>query len=912
MKTKKQLITVFTSIFTLAAAFNSSAQFNVPSTFHRITIDGSLADWGGVPLAYTAPPGPTNGIQYKDIYIANDENYLYIRFSLYAPGNPFLFINNLYIDADNSTATGLIEGSSPSIGSDMLIESGVGYQQLSGVFNAGGIDNLGWAAAGTGDSMNYEVRVSRAATYNVGGGTVFNNATIAILFDAASSGYAHLEWFPDDATGGGFIYTFAPVPQPLTTNLSLLTMTNTAWAANDSGSDLATAWLDSAYDDTQAGWTSGQGLLGYTPNPGAYPVAIHKSLASGPNTYYFRSHFQWTNDSLNAVLVVTNYLSDGAVYYLNGYEVKRVRMPAGPITYVTAASATNTPAGSADVFGISSAGLVNGDNIVEVEAHQAPGSSADLVFGLSLTAAISYPIFVEDTTLPADQSVLAGQPVTFLSGIIGSGPISYQWYFNGTSAISGATNASLAIPLVLTNNAGHYSLFASNSDGTATTRSALLTVSSTTVTITNPPANQVAEEGRPATFSVGVSGTPLISYQWKYGVNQIAGATNATYTIAASSQTNAGSYSVSVSNPGGSASSSAASLTVLHDTIPPSVSAIATGGNTIVVNFDEFVSAATAGDFTKYSLNGGVSVIAAVPNTNDASQVTLTTSASLAFGTVYTLSINGVTDLFGNPAHTSASFVRGITIDGSFDDWAGVSPIYTTGAPSASGGADFKEIYALNDANYYYFRVVLWGDIPPASGQFPYYANLYFDTDNDPTTGLLTVGSPGLGYSAIGSEMLCQSGASYQEKNGNFNDGFGIVGLDWLCLPAAPGTNFEFRLSRAATFADGTNVFGTNVINFIFQGVAPSYVAVTQAPPGGSGTLSYTNISSASAPALKPGNLAIYALGQNQTALVWEDPSATLQTSSALAGASWTNLPSAASPYVISSATGLRFFRLAH
>ena len=69
--------------------------------------------------------------------------------------------------------------------------------------------------------------------------------------------------------------------------------------------------------------------------PSDYP-AINTPLPSGPNTYYFRTYFQWTNDTANVAFVVTNYLSDGAVYYLNGAQLDAIRMPAGTVTYATA------------------------------------------------------------------------------------------------------------------------------------------------------------------------------------------------------------------------------------------------------------------------------------------------------------------------------------------------------------------------------------------------------------------------------------------------------------------------------------------------------------------------------------------------------------------------------------------------
>jgi hypothetical protein len=281
-------------------------------------------------------------------------------------------------------------------------------------------------------------------------------------------------------------------------------------------------------------------------------------------------------------------------------------------------------------------------------------------------------------------------------------------------------------------------------------------------------------------------------------------------------------------------------------------------------------------------------------------QVLLTVTAPLTLGTVYALAINGVKDLFGNAAAVSGQFARDITIDGSFDDWTGIPPVYVSSAPSGNtDAADFAAIYVYNDANYYYFRVTLWSDINPASGQFPDYVNMEFDTDNN----------AGTGYGPIGSEMLIQSGFSYQEKNGNFNDGVGSInGLNWLCLPQSPGTNFEFQISMAATFPDnGQPVFTTNQVNFLFQGMTPNFVVENQAPP--SGAISYVNITPPTIGSLPLGKLGIFALPAGRAAVLWNLPGQ-LQVSSSITGGSWTNLPAATSPYVIPVASGEQYFRL--
>jgi hypothetical protein len=82
-------------------------------------------------------------------------------------------------------------------------------------------------------------------------------------------------------------------------------------------------------------------------------------------------------------------------------------------------------------------------------------------------------------------------------------------------------------------------------------------------TIVTPPANQTVTAGQTATFSVTASGTAPLSYQWQKNGADINGATLASYTTpVATAQDNDEQFRVVVSNSVGSATSSAATLTV--------------------------------------------------------------------------------------------------------------------------------------------------------------------------------------------------------------------------------------------------------------------------------------------------------------------------------------------------------------
>ncbi len=85
------------------------------------------------------------------------------------------------------------------------------------------------------------------------------------------------------------------------------------------------------------------------------------------------------------------------------------------------------------------------------------------------------------------------------------------------------------------------------------------------------------------------------------------------------------------------------------DTTPPEIASVHALGEAtrVVVDFSEPLNAASAGNAANYAISGGIAVAAAVLHDNQHA-VTLTTSA-LAAGTGYTLTVDNVSDLAGNP-----------------------------------------------------------------------------------------------------------------------------------------------------------------------------------------------------------------------------------------------------------------------
>jgi glucose/arabinose dehydrogenase len=87
--------------------------------------------------------------------------------------------------------------------------------------------------------------------------------------------------------------------------------------------------------------------------------------------------------------------------------------------------------------------------------------------------------------------------------------------------------------------------------------------------IDGQPASQTVAVGQSATFSVSASGTAPLSYQWQRNAADIAGANNASYTLAGAAAGDSGAqFRVVVSNVAGSATSNAATLTVTSNRPP--------------------------------------------------------------------------------------------------------------------------------------------------------------------------------------------------------------------------------------------------------------------------------------------------------------------------------------------------------
>jgi hypothetical protein len=156
-----------------------------------------------------------------------------------------------------------------------------------------------------------------------------------------------------------------------------LVTAQTAWKYLSNGSDPGTLWSAPAFDDSA--WSVGDAELGYGDGDEVTPI-------SGLGvTSYFRRTFTVADAAQVSRLTLLLQRDDGAVVYLNGTEVARSNMPAGPVTATTPAASDVSGAAEKTFVSlpVATTALRTGTNVLAVEVHNA-GASTDLSFDAEL------------------------------------------------------------------------------------------------------------------------------------------------------------------------------------------------------------------------------------------------------------------------------------------------------------------------------------------------------------------------------------------------------------------------------------------------------------------------------------------------------------------------------------------------
>ncbi|GEM_PF-6156030 len=258
------------------------------------------------------------------------------------------------------------------------------------------------------------------------------------------------------------------------------------------------------------------------------------------------------------------------------------------------------------------------------------------------------------TAQPQTQNAMEGGTATLSVTATGEG-LSYQWRRGGASLL-GKTSPTLTLNPVATTDAGSYTVVVTS---TVNGRSASVTSSAAVVTVLTPaatpvigtdPASQTVVEGGSVSFSVAATGNGTLTYQWMLGGAPIAGKTDAVLTLNPVFLSDAGSYSVVVTNSlngtTASATSAAATLTVTPRPIlvaitehPRSVGVTAPDGATFSVT-------ATGANLSYQWKNGAGTVVG-----TDSPTLTIPATDLHTLSQTYTVTVtSGTVSVVSDPA----------------------------------------------------------------------------------------------------------------------------------------------------------------------------------------------------------------------------------------------------------------------
>jgi hypothetical protein len=178
---------------------------------------------------------------------------------------------------------------------------------------------------------------------------------------------------------------------------------------------------------------------------------------------------------------------------------------------------------------------------------------------------------VQITSQPQNVTKNIGENTSFTVSASGGGSLSFQWRKN-QQAIQGAISHSLTLSNLSESDGASYDVLVSNSAGSITSFSALLTVNTSVVIIDEPvidpvvivsqPQGITVNENDSASFSVQVTAGGEVAYQWLKNGGIIDGAISTSFNLSTVSANDEAVYSVIVTNSAGPVVSNSASLSI--------------------------------------------------------------------------------------------------------------------------------------------------------------------------------------------------------------------------------------------------------------------------------------------------------------------------------------------------------------
>ena len=216
------------------------------------------------------------------------------------------------------------------------------------------------------------------------------------------------------------------------------------WKYYDTGAIQLPTWTATAFGD---------GTFKQGPAPLGYNCSFLRTVvARGYTTTYYRTYFNLAALPVGySYVVLTLTVEDGAIAYLNGYEVSRFNMPSGGVVPASTLALTQVtvadPSESSITVLLPSANLNPGRNCLAVELHTGPGKVAHALLDGSLvlvavpTPSVSPSITSTRTDTPSPSPSLSFTPLPVGPEQIGWTTV-WRYYDQGVDLGSAWTTAA--------------------------------------------------------------------------------------------------------------------------------------------------------------------------------------------------------------------------------------------------------------------------------------------------------------------------------------------------------------------------------------------------------------------------------------------------------------------------------------
>ena len=459
-------------------------------------------------------------------------------------------------------------------------------------------------------------------------------------------------------------------------------------------------------------------------------------------------------------------------------------------------------------------------------------------------------------------------------------------------------------------------------------------------TISSQPAGVTNGVLTTANLSVSASGTPPLYYQWFDGGNllsdggNISGSTNSTLTLSQLVHTNAGNYTVVVTNISGSITSSVATVAIVGFAIAPLSPTNTVGGTPVTVGFN-FIDnqtpvTAVSGTSSNQGIlpaanisgsvsgNSGTATLTPLTGTNGVVLVSLTASeGSFSTNTIFPLMVVPSTNVVFNDHF---DYANGSVITNSFGIWSNHSG--TAGQMTVTNGALLVSHSFTEDANAQLIgqpfgtnsSTVLYSRFNVKFTTLPTTTGTYFANFKDATAS-------GFAARVWASTANTNTAGTFRLGIGNANN----ADANTAQFPLDLNLNTNYTIVTRLVLSNDVSTLWINPTNETDPSVTAgdqvtNLVAVTSyafREEGGEGIalvddlavgISFDSVVGNNA--ISPIPLHIQLAGTNAV-LTWSSSAFGLQAAPVVTG-TYTNITGATSPFTNGIDSPAKFYRLVH